>query len=97
MRAGQRKGPGTPAGALRRKKQQAKHSPSGVPVQAESCKGIEVALTRLRETLWNADPAAVNQFYHWTVRVWGRRPFLSYEFERFVSRAAIDQKGGARW
>ena len=96
MRAGQRKGPGTPAGALRRKKQQAKHSPSGVPVQAESCKGIEVALTRLRETVRNVDPADMDSLYHRTVRAWGKQHFLSYEFEQFVSKVAIDQKGGAR-
>ena len=96
MRARQRKGPGTPAGALRRKKQQAKHSPSGVPVQAESCKGIEVALAHLRETVRTVDPADMDSFYHRTVRAWGKQHFLSYEFEQFVSKVAIDQKGEAR-
>ena len=96
MREGQGKGPGTPAGALRSNKQQAQSSPFAVSAQGKSGEGIEVVLAHLLETVRNVDPADMDSFYHRTVRAWGKQHFLSYEFEQFVSKVAIDQKGGAR-
>jgi hypothetical protein len=55
-----------------------------------------VALAHLRETVRNVDPADMDSFYHRTVLAWGKQHFLSYEFEQFVSKVAIDQKGEAR-
>ena len=96
MRAGQRKGPGTPAGALRTNELQTQPSPFAVSAQGKSRERIEVALAHLRETVRTVDPADMDSFYHRTVRAWGKQHFLSYEFEQFVSKVAIDQKGGAR-
>ena len=54
------------------------------------------ALPDLRETVRTVDPADMDSLYQRTVRAWGKQHFLSYEFEQFVSKVAIDQKGGAR-